>query len=128
MEAFSELSIESERFMPLEVNLKSDESVAKSIEMTIDKFGMIYVFVNNAGYGPGGALEELSADEMSENFEIFDDLVSASLTLTIIFLTILLSIMENCEKNEALGVWAYGDHSISTAMSGLTGRVMSPFN
>jgi NAD(P)-dependent dehydrogenase (short-subunit alcohol dehydrogenase family) len=62
--------IHQERFLPLSVNLKSDESVAKSVESTINRFGRIDVVVNNAGYGLTGSLEELTDDEARENFDI----------------------------------------------------------
>ena len=57
-------------FLPLEVDLKSEQSIADSIKKTLEKFGRLDVIVNNAGYGLGGALEELASDEISENFEV----------------------------------------------------------
>ncbi|MFD2146675.1 SDR family NAD(P)-dependent oxidoreductase [Mucilaginibacter antarcticus] len=57
-------------FLPLKVDLKSESSIANSIKKVIDKFGRIDVVVNNAGYGLGGALEELTSEEISENFEV----------------------------------------------------------
>jgi len=57
-------------FLAMEVDLTSDESVAQSMKDTADTFGRIDVVVNNAGYGMGGALEELTATEINENFEV----------------------------------------------------------
>jgi NAD(P)-dependent dehydrogenase (short-subunit alcohol dehydrogenase family) len=68
--AFDQLAVFEDRFLPLEVDLKSESSIAGSIKKTVDQFGGIDVVVNNAGYGLGGALEELTAEEISENFEV----------------------------------------------------------
>jgi len=68
--AFDEFTKLGNQFLPLEVDLKSEQSVADSIKKTVDHFGEINVIVNNAGYGLGGALEELSAKEINENFEV----------------------------------------------------------
>ena len=57
-------------FLPLSVNLTSEESVEKAIGQTISKYGKIDVVVNNAGYGLLGALEELSDEESRENFNV----------------------------------------------------------
>ncbi|TDQ11430.1 SDR family oxidoreductase [Pedobacter metabolipauper] len=58
------------RFLPLSMNLKSEENVASAIEKTVDWFGKIDVVVNNAGYGLAGSLEEITDEEARENFEI----------------------------------------------------------
>lgn len=68
--AFDQLASYGHQFLPLEVDLKSEESIADSLKKTIEKFGALNVVVNNAGYGLGGALEELTAKEINENFEI----------------------------------------------------------
>ncbi len=67
---FDQLAAFEGLFLPLEVDLKSTSSIAESIKRTVDKFGRIDVIVNNAGYGLGGALEELTSEEISENFEV----------------------------------------------------------
>ncbi|KAF2328034.1 SDR family NAD(P)-dependent oxidoreductase [Flavobacterium ginsenosidimutans] len=59
-----------DRFLALEVDLKSERSIALSLKKTIEKFGRADVIVNNAGYGLGGALEEITSEEMAENFEV----------------------------------------------------------
>lgn len=66
--AFSD--IESVDFLPLEVDLTNDQSIANSLEKTQKHFGKIDVIVNNAGYGIGGAMEELSEQEIADNFNI----------------------------------------------------------
>ncbi|MBE7174986.1 MAG: SDR family NAD(P)-dependent oxidoreductase [Mucilaginibacter polytrichastri] len=60
----------SDTFLPLEVDLSSGPSVADAVRKTQEKFGRIDVVVNNAGYGIGGAIEELNEREVAESFEI----------------------------------------------------------
>lgn len=64
------LGSETDSFLPLSVDLESEDSVKTAIESTIEKFGRIDVIVNNAGYFQPGALEELSNSEIQESFNI----------------------------------------------------------
>lgn len=64
------VSEETNTFLPLETHLTKEESVAKSISQTIEKFGRIDVVVNNAGYGQLGTLEELTDLESRQNFDV----------------------------------------------------------
>ncbi|WP_207420090.1 SDR family oxidoreductase [Desertivirga brevis] len=64
------VSAESESFLPLAVNIKSEESVEEAITRTVSKFERLDVVVNNAGYGLVGSLEELSDRESRENFDV----------------------------------------------------------
>jgi NAD(P)-dependent dehydrogenase (short-subunit alcohol dehydrogenase family) len=57
-------------FLPLQVELLNEVSVAKAIESTIKTFGGIDVLVNNAGFGQLGTLEEMSDAEARQNFDI----------------------------------------------------------
>lgn len=59
-----------EIFLPLGVDLKNESSVEKAIKDTVAHFGSIDVVVNNAGYGLLGSLEELSDEEVRQNFDI----------------------------------------------------------
>lgn len=68
--AFEEFKGVGDRFLPLEVDLKSEQSIAVSIQKAVEKFGRLDVIVNNAGYGLGGALEELTSAEIDENFQV----------------------------------------------------------
>lgn len=62
--------ITSDNFLPLEVDLTDERSIASSLDRTNNIFGRIDVIVNNAGYGIGGAIEELSEQEINDNFNI----------------------------------------------------------
>jgi NAD(P)-dependent dehydrogenase (short-subunit alcohol dehydrogenase family) len=68
--AFSDLTGYDRSFLPVETDLTSDQSVAASFQQAIDRFKKVDVVVNNAGYGLGGALEELTPGEIADNFEI----------------------------------------------------------
>lgn len=57
-------------FLPVAVDLGNEDSIAQSFKLAKEKFGRIDVIVNNAGYGTGGALEELSSGEISANFDV----------------------------------------------------------
>lgn len=58
------------QFLPLEVDLTSEESIREALKKTVDHFGKIDVLVNNAGYGIGGAVEELNQKEIKDSFDI----------------------------------------------------------
>jgi len=60
----------SDTFLPLAVDLKNETSVDKSIKETVAHFGSVDVIVNNAGYGLSGSLEELSDEEIRQNFDV----------------------------------------------------------
>ncbi|MBS7566781.1 SDR family NAD(P)-dependent oxidoreductase [Mucilaginibacter sp. Bleaf8] len=60
----------SNQFLPLEVDLGDAASVNGSIEQTVSKFGRVDVVVNNAGFGIGGSLEELSEKEIVDSFGV----------------------------------------------------------
>ncbi|MDX3916234.1 MULTISPECIES: SDR family oxidoreductase [Olivibacter] len=66
----SEVSHSGSEFLPLQMDVVDEQSVAKSINRIVDTFGMIDVVVNNAGYGQIGTLEELSDKEARQNFDI----------------------------------------------------------
>jgi len=57
-------------FLPLQVDLSDEQSVADSMSATHAAFGRIDVIVNNAGYGIGGAVEELSRKEVTQSFDV----------------------------------------------------------
>ncbi len=61
---------EHPQFLAIGVNLNDESSISAGIAQAIAHFGRIDVVVNNAGYGIGGSLEELSAKEITESFEV----------------------------------------------------------
>jgi NAD(P)-dependent dehydrogenase (short-subunit alcohol dehydrogenase family) len=61
---------DSVAFLPLQVDLASDASVRQAIEQTISTFGSLDVLVNNAGYGIGGSIEELTDAETRQAFDV----------------------------------------------------------
>lgn len=60
----------SENFLALEVDLTNAETIQQSVKKAHDHFGSLDVVVNNAGYGIGGSVEELSLEEIRDNFEV----------------------------------------------------------
>jgi len=64
------VGVTSDAFLPLAVNIKSEESVQEAIAKTISTFGKIDVVVNNAGYGMLGGLEETTDQEARDNFDV----------------------------------------------------------
>lgn len=60
----------SANFLPLEVDLTNPISVENAIQITNETFGRLDVIVNNAGYGIGGAIEELSQEEILQSFNV----------------------------------------------------------
>ncbi|WP_339234117.1 SDR family NAD(P)-dependent oxidoreductase [Paenibacillus sp. FSL R5-0517] len=58
------------QFLPLAVDLTQADSIKSSLNKMYEQFGQIDVAVNNAGYGIGGAIEELSEKEIRANFEV----------------------------------------------------------
>jgi NAD(P)-dependent dehydrogenase (short-subunit alcohol dehydrogenase family) len=65
-----ELQAASERFVPLQVDLMNESSVASAIASTVEVFGSLDVVVNCAGYGQQGTFEALSDSELRRNFDV----------------------------------------------------------
>lgn len=65
-----QLSEYTETFLPLEMDLTSDESVRKAIQLAVEKFGRLDVVVNNAGFAYVGSLEEMTDDEFRYALDI----------------------------------------------------------
>jgi short-subunit dehydrogenase len=53
----------------IEMDVNNDDSVSRSIMKIIDEEKRIDILVNNAGYGIFGALEDISLNEIREQFE-----------------------------------------------------------
>ncbi len=69
-ELTKEVKADASVFLPLQVDILKESSVAKSIADAVAHFGNIDVIVNNAGYGLVGGLEELSDKEARANFDV----------------------------------------------------------
>lgn len=64
------ISNNNDSLLPLKVELNNEESIITAIEQTHKEFGKIDVVVNNAGYGIGGSMEELTDKEVRDSFDI----------------------------------------------------------
>ena len=62
--------IDSERFLPLAVDLSNLDCIDESIQQTLEAFGRIDVLVNNAGYGMTGTVEETTEKEINKIFDV----------------------------------------------------------
>jgi NAD(P)-dependent dehydrogenase (short-subunit alcohol dehydrogenase family) len=69
-ELFKAVGSASDNFLPLQVDLSNEASVSASIQATVKLFKKIDVVINNAGYGIGGSIEELTDDETRNSFDI----------------------------------------------------------
>ncbi|MCX2476133.1 SDR family NAD(P)-dependent oxidoreductase [Pedobacter sp. MC2016-05] len=66
----SAVNSNSEKFLPIAVNLADELSVEDAINATVAQFGRIDVVINNAGYGIGGSIEELTDKETKDAFDV----------------------------------------------------------
>lgn len=57
-------------FLPLQAAVTDEAAVGRAIDAAIAQFGSIDVVVNNAGYGLGGSIEELTDKETRANFNV----------------------------------------------------------
>jgi short-subunit dehydrogenase len=60
----------SPQFLPLQVDLPNEKSVKSAVDSAISHFASIDVLVNNAGYGLIGGIEESSAQEVQDSFNV----------------------------------------------------------
>lgn len=59
-----------DNLLALYANLADDASVKDAIAKTVERFGRVDVVINNAGYGIGGSLEELTDEEVRQSFDV----------------------------------------------------------
>lgn len=59
-----------DNFLPLKVDITSDQDVKNAIEQGIEKFGRIDVVVNNAGYSLVGSMEEMINEEFRQTMDV----------------------------------------------------------
>ena len=62
--------IDTDRFLPLAVDLGNLDCIEESIRQTITAFGQIDVLVNNAGYGMAGTVEEIVERDIRNIFDV----------------------------------------------------------
>jgi len=62
--------IDTDRFLPLAVDLGNLDCIEESIRQTITAFGQIDVLVNNAGYGMAGTIEEIVERDIRNIFDV----------------------------------------------------------
>jgi NAD(P)-dependent dehydrogenase (short-subunit alcohol dehydrogenase family) len=104
------INLKQNEKLPLEVlklDVTDDKSVKEAIERIVNEQGAIDVLVNNAGYALLGALEELSIQEIKEQFE------------TNVFGVIRVT-------KEVLPIMRKQRHGIIVNMSSLAGRIGFP--
>lgn len=61
---------QSDSFLPLAMQVADNEDTKRAIANCVSHFGQIDVVVNNAGYGLIGTLEELTPDEVYDNYAV----------------------------------------------------------
>ncbi|WP_158800128.1 oxidoreductase [Pedobacter sp. L105] len=64
------VNVNSDSFLPLQLDLTDEENIAGAVKAAVEKFGTIDVLVNNAGYGLMGGIEESSDQEVKANFDV----------------------------------------------------------
>lgn len=67
IKAFGE---ESNQFLPLSMNLSSEEDVKRCLKEAHEHFGRLDIIVNNAGYAQYGYVEEVTDAETRSDFEV----------------------------------------------------------
>ncbi|WP_440134926.1 SDR family NAD(P)-dependent oxidoreductase [Chitinophaga sancti] len=64
------VGVDSPQFLPLQVDLVSEESVGEAVSKAIAQFNTIDYLVNNAGFGLIGGIEETSDTEVRNSFDV----------------------------------------------------------
>jgi short-subunit dehydrogenase len=59
----------SDNLLKCKLDVTQSHEIRESVQKTIEKFGKIDVLVNNAGYGLEGAFEELTMQQILEQFQ-----------------------------------------------------------
>ncbi len=62
--------IDSNRFLPLAVDLNNPDCIDESVRQTVEAFGRIDVLVNNAGYGMTSVVEETAEVHIRDIFSV----------------------------------------------------------
>lgn len=61
---------DTERFLPLAVDLNNEDCIDESVRQTLAAFNQIDVVVNNAGYGMAGTVEETAGEDIKKLFDV----------------------------------------------------------
>jgi len=64
------VGISSEQFLPLQVDLLNEESIAQAVQATLQQFTTIDFLVNNAAFGLIGGIEESDKEEVQTSFDV----------------------------------------------------------
>ena len=59
-----------ENFLSLKVDITSDEEVKNAVAKSIEKFGILDIVVNNAGYSLVGSMEEMTDKEFRKTMDV----------------------------------------------------------
>ncbi|MFB8757676.1 SDR family oxidoreductase [Streptomyces nigra] len=62
--------VDTARLLPLTVDLRDEEQVARAVRRTTERFGGLDVVVNNAGYGYLGAVEETTGQDVRDMLDV----------------------------------------------------------
>jgi len=66
----SNIGIESDHLLPLELDITNSKETKQAIDQTIEYFGGLDVVVNNAGFSYIGSLEELTDEEFRKALDV----------------------------------------------------------
>src|SRR5579872_1642464 len=66
----SDIQKHTDNLCVLQLNVAVEQDVKSTLTKAHDIHGCLDVIVNNAGYGQTGAVEEISSDELHEQFEV----------------------------------------------------------
>ncbi|TFF34638.1 SDR family NAD(P)-dependent oxidoreductase [Mucilaginibacter psychrotolerans] len=69
-ELIKAVNVTAPHFLPMQVELGNEDSVGCALHQTNAAFHSIDVVINNAGYGIGGSIEELTDRETRDSFEV----------------------------------------------------------
>lgn len=63
------LGLEASRLLLLKLDVTEQTTIRNAVDSALKKFGKIDILVNNAGYGQLGAFEEITSQEVEQQFD-----------------------------------------------------------